>query len=195
MDIFSITLTLLFIMDPLGNMHHFMNHVEGLQPARQRIIILRELCLALVAMLFFSFLGEWLINLLSLSLVTVYVTSGVILFLTAIKILFSQEERFPAKHGEEPFLVPLAIPIIAGPALLATIMLFSSTEAAISTMLIAILLAWVITSLLLLNSRLVVKVLGPSGLIACERLMGMVLVLIAVQRMAAGILLFINEYK
>jgi multiple antibiotic resistance protein len=146
-------------------------------------------------MLFFSFLGEWLINLLSLSMVTVYITSGVILFLTAIKILFSQEERFPAKHGEEPFLVPLAIPIIAGPALLATIMLFSSTEEAVSTMFTAILFAWGITSALLLNSRLVVKVLGPSGLIACERLMGMVLVLISIQRMAAGALLFINDYK
>ncbi len=195
MSLLTLTLTLFLIMDPLGNMHHFLNHVEGIKTSRQRFIIVREMLFALLAMIFFSVLGESIFNLLSLNETTVYVASGIILLLTALKILFSEEDRFPRKSNEEPYLVPLAIPIIAGPALLATIMLFAQTEPSVVKMLIAIFIAWGASSAILISSKHILKLLGKGGLTACERLMAMVLVLISIQRIAEGVLIFIGQYK
>lgn len=93
----------------------------------------------------------------------------------------------------EPFIVPMAIPLIAGPALLATIMLYSETEAYIMPMIGAILIAWFASSIILINSKRIVGLLGTSGITACEKLMGMVLVLISVQRLAAGVIMLFNQ--
>ncbi len=195
MSLFTLTLILFLIMDPLGNMHFFINHVEGIKPSRQKFIIVREMLFALLAMIFFSILGDALIDLLSISQSTVYLASGIILLLTALRILFSSEERYPKKSDEEPYLVPLAIPIIAGPSLLATIMLFSDTEPSISKMLTAIFIAWACSAVLLISSKHVVRVLTKSGLTACERLMGMVLVLLSIQRIAEGVVLFMQPHQ
>ena len=191
MTLFSLALVLFLIMDPLGNMHSFLSYLKGLKPTRQKVIILREMLMALAAMLIFSFLGEYLFRLLEISETTVYLASGVILFLVAIKILFPQPELAePKKFRGEPFLVPLAIPMIAGPALLATIMLYADTETSPWTMLGAIIIAWSACCLLLLASKQIVTVIGTSGLTACEKLMGMILILLSVQRILQGIILF-----
>jgi multiple antibiotic resistance protein len=191
MTLFSLSLVLFLIMDPLGNMHSFLNYLEGLKPARQKFIILREMLIALLAMLAFNFLGEHLFRLLEISDTTVYIASGVILFLVAIKILFPQPELTEPKKPEgEPFLVPLAIPMVAGPALLATIMLYADTETSNWTMLGAIIIAWSVCCLLLLTSKQIVNLIGMGGLTACEKLMGMILILLSVQRILQGIILF-----
>ena len=195
MSLLTLTLILFFIMDPLGNIHHFLNHIEGIKPTRQRFIIIREMLFALIAMVIFSIIGDSLLSVLALSPETIYIASGVILLLTALKILFSPEERFPRKSNEEPFLVPLAIPIIAGPALLATVMLFSNTEPSVVMMMSAIFIAWIASSILLLFSKQILNVLGTGGLTACERLVAMVLVLLSVQRIAQGVLIFLGQHS
>ena len=194
MTLFSLTLVLFLIMDPLGNMHFFLEYLEGLHPKVQKKVIIREMLIALITILAFNFLGEYLFKLLEISDTTVYLASGVILFLVAIKILFPKPEMHEIKKPlEEPFLVPLAIPTIAGPALLATVMLYADTEASGLTMLWAILIAWTLSCLLLLASRKIVRLIGASGLTACEKLMGMILILLSVQRMLQGVLLFYSD--
>lgn len=191
MSLFSITLVLLLIMDPLGNLSSYLAMVNELNPERQHKVIFREMLLALGLMLFFNYLGEYIFNFLDLSETTVRLSSGVILFLLAIKILFtaSDSPRANLPTGE-PFIFPLAVPLIAGPALLATIMLYAHIESSQSIMIFAILIAWFVCSLILYFGNPIKKVLGINGLLASERLIGMILVLVAVQRFLEGIILF-----
>lgn len=194
MSLFTLTLTLFLIMNPLGNMKHFLTLLEGLRARRQFYVIGREMLIALVTMFIFSFFGEGIAAAFHLTQTAIFITSGLILFLTAIKILFSgREDYIPKFRGEEPFLVPIAIPIIASPALLATIMLFSQTEPQVWPMIVSILIAWGISVILLLASGPILKVVGQNGLTAIERLMGMVLVLISVQRFMEGVQLFMGS--
>ena len=194
MSLFTLTLTLFLIINPLGNMKHFLTLLEGLRARRQCYVIAREMLIALVTMFIFSFFGEGIAAAFHLTQTAIFITSGLILFLTAIKILFSSRDDYvPRFRGEEPFLVPIAIPIIASPALLATIMLFSQTEPLMWPMIVSILIAWGLSVLLLLASGPILKLIGQNGLTAIERLMGMILVLISVQRFMEGVQLFIGE--
>jgi multiple antibiotic resistance protein len=181
-------------MDPIGNISPFLTMTAGLNPKRQTIIILREMLIALLAMLFFNYLGEVIFYFLDISEAAVEIASGIILLLIAIKILFTSPDSMRANIPKgEPLIFPLAIPLIAGPALLATIMLYAHLESLQSVMIFAILIAWFCSSLILFSSRSIKKILGTNGLIACERLIGMVLVLISVQRLLEGFLLFWSE--
>lgn len=191
MTLFNITVVLLLIMDPIGNLSAYLSMVKKLDPKRQYWIIFREMLIALTAMLFFNYLGEHIFNFLDLSETTVRLSSGIILFLIAVKILFTASDSPRANLPEgEPFIFPLAIPLIAGPALLATIMLYAHLEPLKSVMIIAILIAWFSSILIFLLADHIKRILGHNGLMACERLIGMVLVLIAVQRFLEGILLY-----
>ncbi len=191
MSLFTMTLLLFLIMDPVGNICSYLSLVKELNPKRQHWVIFREMGIALLAMVGFYYLGEFLFNFLDLSEATLRISSAVILFLIAIKILFSSPGN-PRAHliEGEPFIFPFAIPLIAGPALLATIMLYSHLEGAGAVMLLAILIAWFLSVLILFFSHPIYSVLGRNGLMACERLIGMVLVLIAVQGFLAGVLDF-----
>ena len=191
MSLFNVTLALFLIMDSIGNLSSYLAMVQGLDPQRRYWIIFREMFIALAVMLFFNYLGEYIFNFLDLSETTVRLSSGVILFLIAVKILFtaSDSPRANLPTGE-PFIFPLAVPLIAGPALMATIMLYAHLEPLQSVMIIAILIAWFLSGLIFFFASPIKKVLGNNGLMACERLIGMVLVLIAVQRFLEGIMLF-----
>jgi len=192
MTLFSLTLILFLIIDPIGSVRPFINYTQELKPKRQRQVIIREMGLALAFMILFNFLGEHLFRLFDISDTSVFLTSGVVLFLVALQILFPRPDyEAPSdSSSKEPFLVPLAIPIIAGPALLATIMLFADLESNVWMTLAAIILAWAASCLILLTSKTLFRYLGPSGLTACEKLMGIVLLLLAVQRILAGITIF-----
>lgn len=191
MSLFDVTLVLLLIMDPIGNLNSYLAMVQGLNPKRERWIICREMLIALAIMLGFNYLGEYIFQFLGLSETTVRLSSGLILFLIGIKILFTAPDS-PRAHlpAGEPFVFPFAVPLIAGPALLATIMLYAHLEPFISIMIFAILIAWFISGLVFFFGTQIKKVLGTSGLTACERLIGMVLVLVAVQRVLEAVILF-----
>ena len=196
MSLLTLCLTLFLIVNPLGNLKVFLSVFEGMKPGRQSFVIAREMLIALAAMFLFSFFGEYITSVFNFDNTTVFITSGIVLFLVAIKILFPpKEEHLPRFHGEEPFLVPIAIPVVASPALLATIMLFSHSEPLIMPMVIGILVAWFASALIFLGSRKILRILGPSGLLAVERLMGIVLVLLSIQRFMDGILLFMSQQQ
>lgn len=193
MTLMTLSLILFLIMDPIGSVSTFLRLVNDIPKSQQRYIIIRELLIALAFMLFFNYLGEWLFHLLSFCETGLRIASGMILFLVAIKILFPSEDSPRANlPAGEPFIFPLAIPLIAGPALLATIMLYAHLEPSQPLMLGAILISWSAAAIVLLSSSFLQRVLTSNGLIACERLTGMVLVLIAIQRFADGVQLFIT---
>ena len=189
-ELFSAAVLLILIMDPLGNLPIFMSVLKHIDPKRRRVIIIRELLIALVIMLLFLFTGERMLSFLNLRAETVSISGGIILFLIAIKMIFPSPESntsgLPA--GEEPFLVPLAIPLLAGPSLLATLMLMSHQYPGDMGMLvIALFVAWGITAAILMMSGLFLRLLGSKGVNALERLMGLILIMIATQMFLDGI--------
>lgn len=195
MSLLTVSLVLFLIMDPIGNVSSFLKMVRGIDPKRQKIIVIREMLIALLFMILFNYFGEVFFDLLKLSETTVRLSSGVILFLIAVQILFSHLNSVRSRVSEgEPFIIPLAIPLIAGPSLLATIMLYAHMEESRTIMLAAILIAWLAAVIVLLSSRGLYRVLGDNGLMACEKLMGMILILLAIQRFLDGIRQFTIEF-
>lgn len=193
MTLFSATIILFLIMDPLGNIASFLRVLEHIEPKRRLWVIFREMAIALSAMLLFCLIGNTLLDHLQVSQSAVYFTSAIILFLVAIQILFPTLRSLRAPNKEltgDPLVVPLAIPLIAGPSLLATIMLYSHLDGFKTSLYIAILIAWVLSLAVLISSQWIYRLLGKSGLIALERLMGMILVLLSIQRFLEGIIEF-----
>lgn len=191
MSLLSIAFVLFLIMDPIGNISCYLTMIKEFDFKKQRKILFRELLIALGVMLCFNFIGEYIFQFLEFSETTVRITSGVILFLIAIKILFTSSDSLRANLPKgEPYIFPLAVPLIAGPALIATIMLFARLESSLLVMISAIILAWGLSGLILFFAAPIKKLLGENGLMACERLIGMILVIMAVQRLLDGILLF-----
>jgi len=190
MSLVSLTLILFLIMDPLGNVAYFIEVLNHIPPKQQRWVIIREMFIALGVMILFYFLGDFILDFLEVSDASVSLTAGTILFLVAIKIIFpnSRNSRLQSRGDEEPFVVPLSIPLIAGPAMLATVMFYSHLIG--TSVIIPIFIAWFLASMVLVMSPLLMKTLGRNGLMAIERLMGMVLILLAIQRFLEGIHLF-----
>lgn len=194
MTIINLAIILFLIMDPIGNISSFLNLTEGISPKKRRHIIIREMFIALAAMIIFNYFGEYLFDLLKISNTSLQITSGLILFLVGMKILFPSQDSLRANlQTTNAFITPLAIPLIAGPALLATIMLFAHLEPSSTVMLCAILLAWLTSVIVLLSGATLQRIISVNGLNACERLMGMILVMIAIQRFLEGIQQFINS--
>jgi multiple antibiotic resistance protein len=180
-------------MDPIGNISSYLELMRGLDPKRTKMVVLREMLIALAAMLLFNFLGEYIFRFLELKEESVRLASGVILFLIAIKILYPSNSSWRSNLPQgEPFIIPLAIPLIAGPSLLATILLFSHLESCKRLMWTAILVSWMLASVVLLLAPRLYRFLGKNGLIACERLLAMILVMLAIQRFMEGIQQFVH---
>ena len=195
MDILSTGLTLLLIMDPLGNIPLFLSVLKTVESeSRRRKILIRELFLALLVLLLFLFAGEYLLKWLNLRQEAVSIAGGIVLFLISLRMIFPSEKGIMGEMPEgEPFFVPLAVPLLAGPSTLAMLILLARSQPErIFEWLAAVLGAWAVTSLIMLSSSKLNKLFGKRGLIAVERLMGMVLVAISVQMLMDGISTYLN---
>ncbi len=197
MSLISTTLVLFFIIDSIGNIGSFQTVLRNMPPARQKRIILREMLIALGFMVVFYLLGETILRLLNLSEITLRVSSGLVLFLVGITILFPgpYSMRLALQPEDNPCLVPLALPLTAGPALLATIMLYALMDPSITSVPTAIFIAWAFSAIILYFGAELQKIAGKNILIAGERVCGMVLVMLAIQRFAEGVQLFVNTYE
>ncbi|SET41669.1 YhgN family NAAT transporter [Thorsellia anophelis] len=196
-DLFSATMLLFLIMDPLGNLPIFMSALKYLEPKRRRIIVMRELLIALFVMLLFLFAGNGILSTLDLRPETVSISGGIILFLIAIKMIFpsSESNSLGLRVGEEPFIVPLAIPLVAGPSILATLILLSNQKTAdMGNLVFALFMAWGLSAVILLMSNFFLKILGSKGINALERLMGLVLVMISTQMFLDGIKSYLGNF-
>lgn len=189
MTLVSAAVLLFFVMDPLGNVPLFLSALRHVDPARHRRIILRELVIALVILVGFLFVGRYILGVLRVSAAALTAAGGVILLLIALRMIFPSRDRsLHEEVREEPLVVPLAVPYTAGPSALATELLLMSREPERwPVWLAAICLAWLASAVILYLAADMRKVLGDRGLTALERLMGMLLVIVAVEMLMQGI--------
>lgn len=196
MTLISAAVLLFLVMDPLGNLPMFVAALKHVPATRQRRVILREMLFALIALLLFLFLGGYLLHVLGLSEQALGVGGGVILMLIALRMVFPSTET--TLHEEvlaEPFIVPLAIPYVAGPSSLATVLLLNTREPGRwPEWVLAILLAWAACLPIMLASGWLRQRLGARGLIAVERLMGLLLATIAVDMLMNGVARFLATH-
>ena len=195
MDLFSAVITLFLVMDPLGNIPVFLSVLKRVPSERRRTVLVREIAIAYVVLLVFFLLGDYLLQFLGLEQEAVSIAGGIVLFLIALRMIFPGEGGRAGDPLEgEPFVVPLAIPLIAGPSTLATLLLLErSASSARGELLLALTIAWALSGILLMSSTFLHRVLRERGLIAMERLMGMLLVMVSVQMLINGIRPFIQR--
>ncbi|MGH8072163.1 MAG: YhgN family NAAT transporter [Candidatus Entotheonellia bacterium] len=189
MEILTAAVTLLLIMDPLGNIPVFMSVLKHLDPQRRHRVLIRELLISLAVLLVFLFVGQYLLHVLNLQQESISIAGGIVLFLIALRMIFPQEGGIMGDLPEgEPFIVPLAVPLLAGPSTMATLLLLVRSEPGrLVDWLIALTVAWAITAAILLASTFIYRLLRQRGLIAMERLTGMLLVAVAVQMLLSGV--------
>jgi len=189
MNVVSTALTLLLVMDPLGNIPNFMAALKNVPETRRRGIILRECLFALGILLAVFAGGRGFMAIFGLSAEALRISGGIMLFLIALRMIFppAGAER-PDQHEDEPFIVPLATPLIAGPSLIATIMILTGNPDAWRLgVFISIVAAWVTSTLILLSAPFFARILRRRGLMAVERLMGMLLIVVSVQMFLDGL--------
>ena len=191
----SAAVLLFFVMDPLGNVPLFLSALRQVDPSRYRKVILRELTIALAILVVFLFVGRYLLDLLHVSAAALTTGGGIVLLLIALRMIFPSQERSLREEVEgEPFVVPLAVPYTAGPSTLATeLLLMSSEPERWSVWLGAVVLAWLASAIILYFAGNLRKVLGERGLTAMERLMGMLLVIVAVEMLMSGIARYLDR--
>ena len=187
-EFLSTAVILFLIMDPIGNIPVFLSVLKIVQKERRKKILVRELIIALFVLLIFFFIGKYLMEFLRLTQESICISGGIILFVIAMKMIFPSS-YWEHEHSEsEPFIVPLAVPLFAGPSALALILLLPKTpfDVLIGNLL-ALLCAWTVSSVILFFSTKLYTILKIKGLMAIERLMGMLLILMAVQMFIDGI--------
>ncbi len=194
MTILSAAVLLFLVMDPFGNIIFFVTALKNVEKRRRQKVIIRELLIALVVLLAFLFSGQYLLSTLGISGPALTVAGGTVLFLIAVKMTFPKSGDLTADlTAGEPFIVPLAVPYVAGPSALASVLLIMNREPSRwPEWLAAVVGAWFVCGLILLSSGLLSRILGDRVLTAIERLMGMVLVAIAIQMLMTGISQFVS---
>lgn len=192
MTLYSAAITLFLVMDPLGNIPIFISVLNTVEEKKRPMVILRESIIAFLILSIFLFSGQYILHGLNITEPALGIAGGIILFMIAIKMIFPSHEDADRQIGE-PFIVPLAIPLLAGPSALATVLLFASKEPSkIGIWFIAVVISSILVTTILLFANKLRKLLGQKGLIAIERLMGMILTTISVQMFLSGISNYFN---
>lgn len=193
-DLISAVVTLFLIMDPLGNVPVFLSVLKSVPQERRRAIVIREVLIAYVVLLVFLLLGDHALRLLHIEQETISIAGGIVLFLIALRMIFPDTGSYSDAPEGEPLVVPLAVPLIAGPSAMAALLLLQRAAPSGSMDLwLAMTIAWALTAAILIAAPFFYRILGERGLTAMERLMGMVLVMISVQMLLDGIRVVIER--
>jgi len=195
MSIQEMVIALFFIIDPIGLIPLEISLLSDIQPKRRMIIIIRECFIALAIMLMFIFFGKEILAYLHISTASAQVAGGVIIFLMALKMVFPPDSVSMEVEKKEPMIVPIATPLIAGPGLLSTIMLYSHRQGGSWSVLISVIIAWFLASLVILSSQFIGRALGKNAIEAIERLFGLILTIMSINMMADGVFEIIKSYK
>ena len=189
MTMLSAAILLFLVMDPLGNILLFVTALRTVPVHRRRRVVARELLIAYAVLVVFLFTGEHLLHWLNISGPALTIAGGLVLFLIALRMVFpSADSPLAESIKGEPFLVPLAIPYVAGPSTLATLLLLMSREPQRwPEWLLALTCAWLVSAVILVLGGKIGDFLGKRGLLALERLMGLLLVALAVQMAIEGL--------
>ncbi|GGA51085.1 UPF0056 inner membrane protein [Dyella nitratireducens] len=195
MTTLSAAILLFLIMDPLGNIPIFLSLLKDVPPKRRRAVMVRELLIALAVLLVFLMGGQLILKLLQLREESISIAGGIVLFLIGIRMVFPPAEGgiFGQAGEGEPFIVPMAIPGVAGPSAMAALLLLTNTQPGrTADWAIALLCAWLATAVILLSSTYLFRWLGESVLTALERVMGMLLIALSVQMFLGGIAAYLH---
>ena len=194
-ELLSATVLLILVTDPFGNVPLVVSAMKNVVPARRARIVLRECVAAYLILLAFMAGGQTFLRWLHLSQTSLEIAGGVILFMIALRMVFPRPEGiFGDVPGNEPFLVPLAIPSIAGPSALATVMLMASRDPVrIGQWVLALTAAMAVTTVVLVGARRLQELLGERVVLAFERLMGLVLTALAVEMLLGGVRAFMRS--
>ena len=194
MDSFiSSVITLALVMDGFGNIPLFIAALKKVAPERRKTVLIRELAIALIIMVAFLFLGKWFLRAFGIHEYSLSIAGGIILFIISVKLVFGGDaEPKNDPKEDEPFVVPLAIPLVAGPAALSMVMITAAQQSNKFITLGAVIVASIINSIILMASFPISNLLGKRGLIAIERLTGMILILMSVDMVMGGISTFMS---
>jgi len=192
MSLASAAMLLFLVMDPLGNLPLFAAVLRDMPHPRRRRVLVRELLIALAVMAAFLMAGPYLLTLLKITPSALSISGGVILLMISIRMVFPIPNVQPDVPRGEPLIVPLAVPLIAGPSAMTTLLLLSR-QAPLVHVAAALFVAWIAVAAILMLSGVLQRLLGPRGLEALERLMGMLLIVIAVQMFLEGVTLFVTD--
>ena len=189
MQTLPLAITLFFVLDPFGNLPVVLGLLTHIEPKRRLKIVLREFIIALLLLVVFYAVGPWFLNILEIGSSDLKICGGVVLALIALRMVFPDERLVSSQEDQsEPFIVPMAIPLMVGPSALATVMIMAAQSASqplIGLMMMGI--AWLLTAVLLLAGVRLGSLIPPRLLIALERLAGLLLALIAVHMLMSGI--------
>jgi MarC family membrane protein len=195
-NFFQTFVLLLLVTDPFGNVPLFISTLAHVKPERRSRVVVRECLIAFFLLLMFMFGGRYFLEALQLSSTSLRIGGGVILFLIALKMVFPSAEGIfgPApEQGGEPLIVPLAIPALAGPSALVTVLLFSTSHRmSMWLYVIALMMVAAVWLMVLLSAERLLKALGPAVITAFERLMGLILTALAIEMLLAGITSYIH---
>lgn len=196
MSVFEIALALFLVANPIGNAPAFVAIVKNFDFKRQRIILFRESIFSFLLALFYLFVGEKFFTLLQIQPYAISLAGGTVLFLIALSMIFPPAE-VNGKDGlpQEPFIVPIAIPLISGGGVLSTIMYFSSQVQNLPLMFTAVVIAFIGVTAVVVSSAYLQRILGKRGLIALEQLMGMILALISAEIFVKGFTMYLKEFQ
>ena len=190
----SATILLILITDPFGNIPIFANALRGVAPERRSRVILREVLIAFVLLLSFMFMGDGFLRVMNLSQLSLQIAGGVVLFLIALRMIFPPPPVAQSAPQSEPFIVPLAIPALAGPSALATVLLLVSQAPERRLEWVAALsVTMVVCAIVLVLAEHIQRILGDRVVVAFERLMGLILVAISVEMLLRGVKAFIGQ--
>jgi MarC family membrane protein len=196
MSTLSAGILLFLIMDPLGNIPLFLSLLRNVPQGRRQLVLVRELLIALAVLFVFLFAGQYLLQVLRLKQESVSIAGGIVLFLIGVRMIFPPKDGIFGGDGDaarEPFIVPMAIPGVAGPSAMAAVMLLANSSPGRTVdWSVALSLAWLATAVILLSSTYLFRCLGTSVLIAVERLMGMLLVALSVQMFLDGVMAYVK---
>ena len=192
-DLFSAAILLILVLDPFGNLPLVVSALARVPRERHAAIVLRECLFAYMILLAFMAGGRTFMQWLQLTDVSLSIAGGIILFLIALRMVFPHRDGiFGEMRDGEPFLVPLAVPSIAGPSALATVMLMASRDPAnLWTWVLALTIGMAVTTVVLLAAPRLQAALGERAIVAFERLMGLVLTAVAVQMLLNGVQTFV----
>ncbi|MEY2736001.1 MAG: hypothetical protein RLZ58_1410 [Pseudomonadota bacterium] len=184
----SATILLLLITDPLGNIPIFASALRHVAPERRTRVIVREVLIAFAVLLLFMFFGDRFLRLMNLSDTSLQIAGGVVLFLIALRMIFPPPPSTQALPEGEPLIVPLAIPAIAGPSAMATVMLLVSQAPQRRLEWVgALSVTMLVGAVVLVLAERIQRVIGERVVLAFERLMGLILVAVATEMLIRGL--------
>lgn len=190
----TIAMTFFIIANPIGNSPAILTLIKEFPIKKQRYILFRECALSLLLAFFFQYLGQHFLDLMMLTDYSLAICGGVLLLLIGLNLIFPNHSKSAvAENRREPFFVPIATPLLAGPGLLTIVMLYAKQDHGSLSVSLGLLIAWAGITLVLQVTPYLQKLLGNRGIMALEQLMGMVLTMISIEMLLTGLRLFLKH--